>query len=123
MTTTTPSTTLKPNEQIRVKGFSSMAGRITIGTVRSCAAKWGDNPEEAEARALRSGHDLAFANQDPAILTADYTGKKDTLGKAAKSTATATEVADGQIVEIEGNKFKVKVTSQRYSDPVKFLRF
>jgi hypothetical protein len=122
MKTTTPTTTLSHNQIIRVKGFSQYANKITVGTARGYAAEYYDAPEESHKRALDNGHDTAWANQSASVLSADYPGKKQELDAKAAAIASAPEIENGQTVEIEGELFTVRVTGERYSDPVHFKR-
>jgi acetolactate synthase small subunit len=60
--------------------------------------------------------------QSAGVLTSDYEGKQSYLDAEEAAIAAAVEIEDGQIVEIEGEQFIVKVTGERFSDPVKFKR-
>lgn len=120
--TTTPTTTLSHNQEIRVKGFSRLANKITVGTCRGYAAKYKEDGEASHQRALKNGHDTAWTNQAASVLSDNYKGKAEELDRAAAATAAAPEIEDGQVVEIEGETFRVKVLGERYSDPVKFIR-
>ena len=104
------------NQEIRIKGFSRFANKITVGTCR------GYSGEESHQCAIENGHDTAWANQSASVLCADYPGKQEALDAAAAATAASPEIEDGQVVEIEGELFTAKVTGERYSDPVHFKR-
>ncbi len=54
------------------------------------------------------------------MLTADYPGKTAELDAKAAATAAAPEIEAGQVVEIEGALYTVRVTGQQFSDPVHF---
>jgi len=118
MTTTT---TLSHNQEITVKGFT-LASKITVGTARGYAAKYNDNADAAHALAIANGHDTAWTNQKAAILTSNYPGKDEALDLAARNTAAAQVIEDGQVVTIEDEDFQVRVLGQRFSDPVRFIR-
>lgn len=112
---------LNHDQEVRVKGFVH-ASKITVGTISGYATKNGENPEDAIARAKSFGHSInPWTNQSPAVLTSDYPGKREALDKAAAETAAAPEIENGQIVEIEGTRYTVRVLGQRYSDPVHFI--
>jgi hypothetical protein len=113
---------LSHKQQIRVKGFSPLANKITVGTARGYAAQYQEDPEAAHTRALGNGHDTAWTNQAASVMTSDYKGKQAELDAAAKATTEAVEIENGQLVEIEGETFLVKVFGERYSDPVHFIR-
>ena len=120
--TNTAAIVLSHKQEIRVKGFTPLAQSITVGTARGYAAQYKEDPEAGHARALANGHETAWTNQACAVLTSDYPGKREALDAAAKATAEAPEIEDGQTVEIEGELFTVRVMGERYSDPVKFIR-
>lgn len=122
MTTSTQSTILSHGQIIRVKGFSQYANKITVGTARGYASRYNDDAEEAHKRALDNGHPTAWANQACSVLSSDYPGKAEALNAEAASIAAAPEIEDGQTVEIEGELFRVRVTGERYSDPVHLKR-
>lgn len=121
-TTTTAALTLSHNQEVRVKGFSHLANRITVGTARGYAAQYNEDTTTAHQRALDNGHDTAWTNQAASVLTSDYPGKHEALDAAAAATAAAPEIEEGMVVEIEGELFTVKVLGERYCDPVKFVR-
>lgn len=110
---------LEHNQEIRIKGFSPYAQKITVRTVRGCTFR---DAEEAHADALAHGHATAWTSQAHAALTADYKGKAAELDAAAIATAAAPIIADGDTVEIEGEFFRVRVMGERYSDPAAFVR-
>ena len=120
-TNMTTTTTLAHNQEITVKGFT-LASKITVGTSRGYAKQYGDDAEESHNRTLANGHDTAWTNQKSATLTSNYPGKDEALDLAAKNTAAAQIIEDGQTVNIEGEEFEVKVLGQRFSDPVRFIR-
>lgn len=119
MTTTT---TLQHGQQIRVKGFNRLANKITVGTCRGFAAQFSRDGDASHALALANGHATAWANQAPSAMSDNYPGKDAELNRLAAETAAAIEIENGQTVEIEGELFTVKVTGQRYSDPIHFRR-
>lgn len=113
------------NQEIRVKGFK-YANKITVSTVRGWAASKYQSTEasieEEVSRAKALGHDMVWALQEAAALTENYPGKAEELARKAAATAAASEVADGDIVEIEGRTYKVRVMGEQYCDPVHFIR-
>ena len=113
---------LHDGQEIRIQGFSPYAQKIAVHTARGYAARHNQNPEEAHADALANGHATAWVYQEPAILTADYKGKAAALEAAAAATAAAPVIAHRDVVEIEGELFRVLVTGERYSDPAALVR-
>ena len=110
---------LTHKQEIRVAGFSIYAGRITVGTIEGTTT-----PEmlpEAIERAKANRFDIAWALQESPMLTANYPGKAAELEAKAAATAAAPEVADGDIVEIEGRTYKVRVMGERFCDPIHFV--
>jgi hypothetical protein len=114
--------TLRHGQTIRVAGFSKYANRITVGTARGYASQYGEDAEASHSATIANGHDTAWANQEPSMLTADYTGKDADLAATAEKIASAPVIHNGQQVEIEGEIFTVRVTGERYCDPVHFKR-
>jgi hypothetical protein len=112
--------TLKHGQTVRGAGFSKYAQRITVKTVRGCAAKYG-NPEEAYDRAIANGHETVWTYQDAAVLCADYPGKAEAHAAKLKEIAEAVELFDGQAVIIDGEKRIVRIAGERFSDPIIFL--
>lgn len=113
--------TLSHNSQIRVKGFE-FRNKITVGTIAGYAKQYGEDPEAAIARAKDRGDSLApWTNQAPGVLVADYPGKAEDMAKDLAAFNAAPEIENGELVEIEGEIFTVRVLGERYSDPVAFI--
>lgn len=113
MTNTNTITSLSHGQMIRVPSFRWQKA-ITVGTHRGSAARYGDDLTGVELQD-------PWALQECACLTADYPGKDEELDRKAAEQAAATPVEEGQIVEIEGELYRVHITGERYSDPVKFI--
>lgn len=120
--TTAAPVVLHDGQQIRIQGFSPYAQKITIHTARGYARRHNKNPEEVHADCRANGHPTAWTYQAPAELTADYEGKAADLEAAAAATAAAPVIAHRDVVEIEGELFRLLVTGERYSDPVALVR-
>jgi hypothetical protein len=114
-------TTLSHNQQIRVASFSHLAQAITVGTIHGYAVQNGECPEVAMERAKKFGHEIAWANQAPAVLTSDYAGKAEDLAAERAKRDAAVVIEDGEQVLIEGVVYKVRVMGERFSDPVHFI--
>lgn len=120
MKTYTP-LTLVHGQEVRGKGFQ-YAQKITVGTITGSALKYGDDPLESIDRAKKFGHPLEpWTNQSPAVMTADYPGKAEEHAAKLAATAASPELENGQLVEIEGCIYKVKLLGQQYSDPIAFV--
>ena len=115
-------TELTHKQIVRVKGFSPYASKITVGTARGFASQYQEDAEAAHARTLANGNDTAWLTQEAAVISSDYKGKSEALDSQAAAISAAVEIEDGQIVSIEGERFRVIVTGERYSDPVHFRR-
>jgi len=114
--------TLSHNQEVRISGFKN-ASRIRIFTIAGYAIQNGENPDDAIARSKEFGHELnPCCLQAASIMTADYVGKKEELDAKDAATAAAPEIENGELVEIEGSQFIVRVLGQQYSDPVKFVK-
>jgi hypothetical protein len=113
--------TLTHNQQIRVAGFR-FNKEITVFSISGYAIASGEAPEDAIARSVKFGHNLNPTTiQAASILTADYNGKAEALAKEAQAFAASPIVEKGQIVEIDGKLFTVRIAGEGYSDPVHFV--
>ena len=117
---TTKLVQLTHGQQVVVPSFKHSA-KIELVTPRGYATSNGDCPEEAEARAISHGHDLLACFQHSSIVTADYDGKAEELQAAREEWEKAQRIDQGDLVECEGRKYKVRIIGERYSDPVKFI--
>ena len=62
------------------------------------------------------------ASAEPAMLTADYNGKSIDLAKKAEERKNAPKVSDGDIVEVEGKLYKLRINMKfAVCDPIKFI--
>lgn len=111
---------LTHNSQVRVKGFE-FRNKITVGTVGGYAEQYGNSPTRALQRAKASGHEIAWTNREASVLSADYAGKSEDMDRADEAFLASPEIEDGEIVQIDGDKYRVKVMGERFSDPVKFI--
>ena len=116
---------LADHDLIQVSGFRNWLD-IRVGTLKGYADGSGfdlhsEGGPAAIKRAIRFGHSLApWAAQESACLDSDYPGKHAALDAKAARRARAPMVAAGQVVEIEGHLFTVRVNGERFSDPVGF---
>ena len=126
--TTPPASThlkLADRDLIQVSGFRNWLD-IRVGTLKGYADGSGfdlhsEGGPAAIKRAIRFGHSLApWTMQESACLTSDFPGRNTELAKQAARRARAPMVAAGQVVEIEGHLFTVRVNGERFSDPVGF---
>jgi hypothetical protein len=103
--------------------FVTVAGwrrAYAFSTIAGYAASYGGDPAEARATALGHGHDIAWTVNPGTALLGDRGAAKAMLDREAAELAGATIVADGEAVEIDGERFIVKVMGERYSDPIHF---
>ena len=120
-TTAAPHLVLAHNDQIRVSGFRNFLD-ITVGTLKGSAEKYAESEAVAVKRAIGFGHHLEpWTYQESGMLTSDYTGKYEYHAAKDARRAAAPIVTAGQVVEIEGHLFKVKVNGENYNDPVDFV--
>jgi hypothetical protein len=112
---------------VRGEGFT-YAQRITVGTVRGYEAEHGRkynvqvDPEKAHQLAVERGHEVAWTNQECAVLSADYPGKSEELDAARAEIAASVILQNGQQVIIEGQAYTVRLVGARYSNPIQFVR-
>lgn len=107
-------------QQIVVPSFKYQK-KIELVTPRGYALSYGDCPEEAEAQAVKFGHELLACFQHCSIISADYEGKAEEIEAERKEWEKAQRVSEGDLVECEGRKYLVKINGERYSDPVAFI--
>ena len=69
---------------------------FTVGSVRGYAAQYSEDEEDAVKRAVSLGHNLYYAFNEGAMLTAH-----------PQERIERTEVALGDIIEMDGQRFKV----------------
>lgn len=94
-----------------------------VGTLAAFTAKTDKTPEglaKARARAEANGHDIAWTVNTGTVLLGDKAAGARRLAEEAAQFEGATFVTDGQLVEIEGERFQVKVMGERYADPIHF---
>jgi hypothetical protein len=110
---------------VRGEGFT-YAQRITVGTVRGYEAEHGSkynvqvDPEKAHRLAVERGHEVAWTNQECAVLSDNYPGKAEQLAAERAEIAASVILQDGQQVIIEGQTYTVRLVGARYSNPIKF---
>ena len=114
MTQATTYTTLAHKQEIRVNGFSQYSSRIYVGTTKGYALEYGDKVDDSE--------NGAWAMKTGSVITSDFEGKTAMLNAQRQATQSSVQIEDGQIVQIEGNLFTVKVMGERHSDPVHFIQ-
>lgn len=108
------------NDFVTAPGFRRA---FKVGTLSAFTAKLNRTPEALEAaraKALSLGHDIAWTVNTGTCLVGDKALGARMLAEEAAQFAGATLVTDGQLVEIEGETFKVKVMGERFSDPIHF---
>jgi len=113
--------TLKEGQTVRGAGFSRYSQRITVRTARGYAAKYNEDQDAAYNRAVANGHETVWTYQEPAVLCADYPGKAEAHAAKLKEIAEAVELFDGQAVIIDGEKLIVRISGERFSNPIQFI--
>ena len=66
--------------------------------------------------------EFAWTLQSPAVITAHYPGKFEKLAAEQKAISAAPELENGEIVEIDGDTYRVALIGSEYSDPIKFFK-
>ena len=111
--------TLIANTFVTVAGWDRA---FQFSTARSYAAQYNEDQDAAHARCVGFGHDTAFTINGGTMLTDSRAYNTAKLAEAAANLASATTVADGETVQIEGETFTVRVMGRRFSDPIHFKR-
>jgi len=106
--------------EVRGKGFPDYTPKITVFTVEGYARKNKEDPAAAVKRAIENGHELTGTTGGMSVMTDDYPGKAEAHAKALKETAAAPVLDNGELVEIEGRTYAVRLVGANYSDPIHF---
>ena len=114
-------TTLSHNQIVRGAGFPDDTNQIKVSTIAGFHQEMKIDPQEGIARAKKQCHPLAWTNLECGCLTDDYSGKAKELADKRSTIAAAPELENGQLVEIEGRIYKVRLTGCKYSDPIHFI--
>lgn len=97
-----------------------------VFTVRGYATVHGMNPEDYETMARANGHALAGTIYTSGALVGDRAAAKRMLDARRAAAASAVTLAPGQVVQIDGRPYEVRVAAgndRRYpvnSDPIHF---
>ena len=133
---------LHHDQLVRGKGFPIHTQEIRICTLKGYVVdnlrKYGlrvtakmtlDEAAEIEVQeSIKRDHEMnrstewAWTLQSPAVITANYPGKFEKLAAEKKAIADAPELENGEIVEIDGDTYRVALMGSEYSDPIKFFR-
>lgn len=76
--------------------------------------------DEGHARTVAQGHDTAWTVNTGSSIVSDRAWAARMLADEAAQLQSAAIVSDGEVVEIEGEQFTVRVMGQRFSDPIHF---
>lgn len=101
---------LKYNDKVILEGH-----RGRVFTTAGYAKLYGENPYEALKRAFVNNHDIFCISKEPTILSNDVEFMKSNNRK----WQNAIELENGEVVEIEGNKLRVRFRGN-YSDMASF---
>lgn len=141
MTITATTKQLTHGQLVRGKGFSPYAQMIEVATLdgyfRHDVLRYGKAETFDELNARVAGQvaqsvkrdeemhrptQWAWTLQHAACLTADYPGKARDIANERAKIAAAPELEDGEVVEIDGALYSVKLMGDRYSDPIHFTK-
>lgn len=114
-------TILKDGDEVYFDGWTGVASNTTatVHTVRGYAEKYDEDVTEAEERARRLGHDLAFTvHTGNAIIYADRAFARQEAARRTARRAAATELRGGQEVEIDGDVYTVRIADGNERRPV-----
>jgi len=110
--------TLKHKQQIKTT-MDQYSPVITIGTVVGCAKDRGENIADAVLRCSQNGDDLVFTTKQGTVLQSYYNDAE--IARKRGTYENAPLLIDGEIVEIESMRYRVKYMGIRYCDPVHFI--
>lgn len=116
---------LTHNQRIRLAAWADDAS-ATVFTTRGYAIEHGQDPDKTEARAKHHGHALNGSIYSSGALVGDRATAKRLLDEALAAAAAAATLTPGEVVEIDGRRYTVRVAagnSGRYPvncDPIHF---
>lgn len=118
-------TILKHDDHVRLEGWEGIS--VKVGTARGYAASYNGDQEEAHQRAVKNGHNTAWTVYTGTALYGDRAYGALKAAERMENFIKAILLADGQVVEIEGERFTVKVIrrNEKYpvnSDPIHFIK-
>lgn len=117
--------TLTHNQPIRLAAWADNAS-ATVFTTRGYAIENGRDPDACEARARANGHALNSSIYSSGTLVGDRAYGKLLLEKELAAAKAAVTLEPGQVVEIDGRPYTVRVArgnDGRYPvncDPIHF---
>lgn len=117
--------TLTYNQPVRLAAWADDAF-ATVFTVRGYAVANGMNPGDYETMARTNGHALAGSIYSSGALVGDRALAASMLAERRALAAAAVTLTAGQIVQIDGRPYEVRVAAgndRRYpvnSDPIHF---
>lgn len=117
--------TLTYNQPVRLAPWADDAF-AEVFTVRGYATAKGMNPDDYETMARANGHALAGTIYTSGALVGDRAAAKRMLDARLAAAASAVTLAPGQVVQIDGRPYEVRVAAgndRRYpvnSDPIHF---
>lgn len=121
MTTTNTTKTLSHGDLIRIAGFK-YGPTITVFTISGWSLEEGADPQANIDRAIHFGHSIDPTTIKAAsFICADFPGKHEQIDAQQAAIAAAPELAEGEIVEIEGKQYRTSIVGQNLSDPVHFI--
>ena len=123
--------TLKDGEQVKWAGIKHQF-EVTVGTIEGYARKYNEDPQEAldrneafiKAEPWTAGErSLAWTHKAAGELVADFPGKAAWIQEKRERFANATVLENGELVEIEGRRYTVRVLARAdaVSDPIHFV--
>ena len=62
----------------------------------------------------------AWTLQAPAVLTENYAGKSEAMKAERDAIAAAPALENGEVIDIDGRKYRVRLMGYRFSDPIHF---
>ena len=110
---------LRPGDMVTAAGFL-FAHKVS--SIESFVAKFGWDLDEHLGRAVERGESLAWVNGHIVTLVGDKAAALRNAEKARRDREAATVLKNGDLVEIEGRRYTVRINGERYSNPFKFVK-
>ena len=94
-------------QKAHIEGASSYGSLFTFGSVEAYAAKYNEDPAAAVAKAIKHGHELAWAMPD-AVCMVDTKTYPGYYAARDAERASALRLKIGDVVEIEGRVYRLE---------------
>lgn len=110
-----------------LQAFEQVIGRkmkyaAQVNTVRNVAKRYNEDPDTSHNKEVARGFETAWANGPAAVLSGDKNEGAKIAASIAHNRDTATVLEHGEIVQIEGESFRVHIHGDGITPAIAFMR-